>query len=138
MQILQSLLQVSRADGLLFFATTGCAYLSQPSLYEMEASSFSLQLISYMRFRFLKMKNQNASGMERVYVAKKLCCIYGDRGNSSSWMRKLTFNGIPDEELNKFDERWTEFENTNTSKAFENVCDFFHSQNPSDDNCNVL
>lgn len=43
----------------------------------MEASAFGLKFISYMKFRFWKLKYQNATGVERVNAAvSTLMCIH--------------------------------------------------------------
>ncbi|KAJ6638369.1 hypothetical protein Bhyg_11104 [Pseudolycoriella hygida] len=134
-ELMESLDHIPRDVLFLYIRTGICDYLSKPFLHEAAASSFGLKLVPYMEFRFWKMKNENATGMERVTAAKELCCIYKGHDNITELKVQSTAFNLTDEEMTNFVSQWNEFYKENTSKSFEQICKVLHMKNPSKDWC---
>ncbi|XP_037052379.1 uncharacterized protein LOC119085933 [Bradysia coprophila] len=118
----------------LFLRNSICAYASEPSKLDKSADTFGSKFLPFMRFRFWILKSKNSTSVERVGAVKQVCCAYNGQYNKEVTEMKVastTFT-LSNEQITNYDKLWNEFEATNTSQSFDQVCNFLRTTKPSD------
>ncbi|XP_037028142.1 uncharacterized protein LOC119068593 [Bradysia coprophila] len=117
-------------NALSFIRTTFCDFISNPN-----SPSFGQKFVPHMKIRYLKIHFEIDSVLDRVNLAKRMCCI--DEGGYI--MRYEEVSGLSDEEMTEFEKHWNNFDTANIPESIKNLCDFLHSTNAFDgDQCKKI
>ncbi|KAG4075463.1 hypothetical protein HA402_015116 [Bradysia odoriphaga] len=132
-KLLDLLHLMSEFEGLVFLRSNICTYLSDPQSNTLGSEGFT-----YETFRLLKEKASSSTGMDRVYLANRMCCISkgGDLVRRTA-VRDLTDNessDLTDSEMKEFNETWSKYTG---STSFQKVCNFVEAKHRSDYECHI-
>ncbi|XP_037024956.1 uncharacterized protein LOC119066536 [Bradysia coprophila] len=105
--------------------TTICDFALDPHL-----PSSGPKFVPHAIIRLLKIYTKTDSGLDRLNLAKQMCCI-DEVGKMTGYYEGNS--GLRDGEMNEFEEKWNNFDTANISESIKRLCDFLHSTNTFDD-----
>ncbi|XP_037051368.1 uncharacterized protein LOC119085173 [Bradysia coprophila] len=127
---------VDKHDHIRYILAAVCSYIGEPDVFDTEANSFGLPLVPYMEMRYMTMKAEKAKDTDRVKAVKQMCCL-NKRRDEIVMLGQSTFTALPDEEMNAFEEHWSQYKIANSLKSFENICEFLDTKDQTNDECVV-